>query len=453
MISLAQKQVEPIYRLSYDDLPEEVVAKVKDLIAHCLGSACVGVEETWTRAALETQKEMCAAGSSSLWFTSYKSSAMAAAYVNGVASQSSGQEDVHRESAAHGGIVIIPAAVSLADAVGADGRTLITALVAGYEFLCRIGRGGSDPEITRRGFRPTTVFGVFATCVAAGMLLKLTEEQMVSAIGIAGNYCCGVNEWAKAGTDDIFIQNGLCASAGILAAELAKHGLRGSPYIFEGSDGASGVCSAFGFAPSYLKQVKPFSGDFSVLDVVCKSSPSCLFTQTTARVAELAVKDGIRSGDITSGIIWTATKAKDYGYCNNPGPFLGLIQARNSHQYVAASAIIKGAISNACFTDYRNPEIAELARRLTVQSGPEQDAVYPEYQSGILELHLKNGQVKRYELPDARWLTEDEIWSLFESNLATRLPYEQIRKIRRSLEDLENLENVKDFTELLCWQS
>ena len=113
---------------------------------------------------------------------------MAAAYANGVAAQSSGQEDVHRESAAHGGIIVIPAALSLAGALESSGKELITAVVAGYEFLCRIGKGGSDPEITRRGFRPSTVFGIFGACVAASKLLGLSAEQMIAAIGCSGEF-------------------------------------------------------------------------------------------------------------------------------------------------------------------------------------------------------------------------------------------------------------------------
>ena len=118
----------------------------------------------------------------------------------------------------------------------------------------------------------------------------------------------------------------LARRRGILSAATAKNGLPGSEYIFEGSDGTSGICSAFGFDKHYLEESVPFRGDFSIADVVCKASPSCLFTQTTARVAKMAIEEGVKASDIKSGTIWTATKAKNYGYCNNPGPFVGLIQ-------------------------------------------------------------------------------------------------------------------------------
>ncbi len=449
MVSLARKHAEPINRIAYSDLPNEVIEKTKTLIAHCLGSACVGQNEEWTKSAKQTLKELNLSGTANVWFSSYYGNALSAAYANGVAAQSSGQEDVHRESAAHAGIVVIPAALSLAETLGSSGKDLITALVAGYEFVCRIGKGGSDPEITRRGFRPTTVFGIFGACVAASVLFRLSTEKMISAIGIAGNYCCGVNEWAKAGTDDIFIQNGLCASAGILAAATAKNGLKGSEFIFEGSDGASGICNAFGFDKRYLEQAEPFDGGFSIADVVCKASPSCLFTQTTALLAEMAIDDGVKAGDVKSGVIWTATKAKDYGYCNNPGPFEGLIQARNSHQYVAASALKYGEISNQCFTSFQNPEIAELAKRFIVKSNPEIDAVYPDRQAGILELCLYDGRVKKYSAEDARWLADNEIWELARSNMQKWVQPEDVEAITGTLRKLEKLENLQEFTKLL----
>jgi len=448
-LSLARKHAEPISKITYSSIPPEVIDKTKMLIAHCLGSACIGQDEKWTKSAQQTLLDFGIGGSANIWFSSLCGNAIAASYVNGVASQSSGQEDVHRESAAHAGIIVIPAALSLAGALKSSGEKLITAIVAGYEFICRIGRGGSDPEINRRGFRPTTVFGVFGACVAASVLFRLSTEEMISAIGIAGNYCCGVNEWSKAGTDDIFIQNGLCASSGVLAAATVKNGFRGSEYIFEGSDGKSGICNAFGIGRNYLEDSMPFKEDFQMIDVVCKVYPSCLFTQTTARLAEMAIMDGIKAKEIKSGTIWTATKAKEYGNCDNPGPFLGLLQARNSHQYVVSSALIHGEISNKSFADFQNPEIAELAIRFTLESKPEIDEVYPLRQAGEMKLVLNDGQVKKYSAKDAIWLKDTEIWQLAKRNMETRLPRNNVENIINTVDKLEKMEQVNNFTKLL----
>lgn len=450
MSGLARRHIEPISKMTYRQLPRHVVDRTKLLIAHCLGSACFGLDEVWTKAARGIRQDLGLAGTARIWFTGDKGSALMAAYINGVAAQSSGQEDVHRESAAHGGIVILPTALSLADALGSSGQDLILSLAASYELLCRLGRAGADPEITRRGFRPTTVFGVFATTLAAGILMKLDTDQLVSAVGISGNYCCGVNEWAKAGTDDIFVQNGLCATAGILSAGLAKNGLRGSEYMLEGSDGRSGVGGAFGFAPFYLEAAPVFDGSYSIADVVCKSSPSCLFTQTTARVAELAVRDGVTADQVESGIIWAPRRAKEYGYCDNPGPFKGLIQARNSHQYVAASALVYGSITNAGFMDYQNPAISRLAARLRVEVKPEYDSLFPDKQSGTLELKLLNGQIRSYYLEDSHYLTDNQVWQLYRENLSRRVLVPRIDAISDKLEKLETLSNVQEFTRLLA---
>ena len=42
MGSIARKHAEPISKITYDDLPPEVIEKTKTLLAHCLGSVCIG---------------------------------------------------------------------------------------------------------------------------------------------------------------------------------------------------------------------------------------------------------------------------------------------------------------------------------------------------------------------------------------------------------------------------
>ena len=48
-------------------------------------------------------------------------------------------DDLHRGSVTHPGCVVIPAALALAEETGADGPTLLRAILKGFEAVCRVG--------------------------------------------------------------------------------------------------------------------------------------------------------------------------------------------------------------------------------------------------------------------------------------------------------------------------
>jgi hypothetical protein len=67
------------------------------------------------------------------------SSPYLAAMANAAASHVAEQDDVHNGSVFHPATVVFPAAVAVAQAIGASGRQLLTASVAGYEVGIRVG--------------------------------------------------------------------------------------------------------------------------------------------------------------------------------------------------------------------------------------------------------------------------------------------------------------------------
>lgn len=50
-MTLAEKLVKPIYRMTYKELPAEVIEKVKLCLLHSLACAYAGIDERWSKAA------------------------------------------------------------------------------------------------------------------------------------------------------------------------------------------------------------------------------------------------------------------------------------------------------------------------------------------------------------------------------------------------------------------
>ena len=441
-MTLAEKLVTPIFNITYGPLPPVVVEKTKLCIIHSLACAYAGIDERWSKAAREMTLSLSPSGNASLWFSPNHSNMADAAFVNGVYAQSILYEDIHRESNAHPGVIIVPAAFAVAGETGASSQDVLAAIVAGYEMMARIGRGTACPEFGRRGFRPTSIIGTFGSCITAGKLLGLTLEQQLTAFSLSASFASGINQWAIEGTDDLYFQNGTAARAGIIAAQLAKRGVTAPANIIEGS---AGLCAAFGFSLEKLQAVDPGDGHFSILDVLFKPAPACALVQTTAQVALDVAKAGISPEDISSGTIFTFQLGTTYAGCDNPGPFHTILQARMSNHFNFAASLVNGRISNLNYRDYANPQVARLASALVLKEDPDYTHRFPDKQSVRAVLELKNGETKTFEREEPVYLSPQDIISKLYDHCGRDLSQEKIASIVDQAQNLEQLSSPGDL--------
>ena len=123
-----------------------------------------------------------------------------------------------------------------AKAKGLSGKDLILATIIAYEIemrLCEIGR----PGVREYGWHHATL-SAFAAPVAAGRVLNLTPDQMVSAIGIsaARTFCPGAVTAGKLTN----MKNTVDPWAGRMGAEsalLAREGFSGPEHMIDGKEG------------------------------------------------------------------------------------------------------------------------------------------------------------------------------------------------------------------------
>ncbi|HET7158201.1 MAG TPA: MmgE/PrpD family protein, partial [Burkholderiales bacterium] len=100
-----------------------------------------------------------------------------AVLANGILAHGLDFDDTSISARVHAGAACMPAALTLAAALGKSGSQMLLAYIAGMECAMRIGavaKGGFKEQ----GFYPIGVAGVFATAIIAGRLLGLTAEQL-----------------------------------------------------------------------------------------------------------------------------------------------------------------------------------------------------------------------------------------------------------------------------------
>jgi 2-methylcitrate dehydratase PrpD len=178
--------------LRYEDLPGEVVAKAKDIIADTVAACICGADMPWSRIVIDYAERTGPGGNSKILGRGTSVQAPAAALANGALAHSFELDSLTRPGAgAHPGATVLPPALAIAQQVGASGKQLIAAIVAGNEVMIRIGRATGHTN-EARGFHAPGTTGPFGAAVACGLLLGLDERQMTNALGIAGSLAGGL---------------------------------------------------------------------------------------------------------------------------------------------------------------------------------------------------------------------------------------------------------------------
>jgi aconitate decarboxylase len=231
-----------VSRLRYDDIPEDVIARIKLLILDSLGCALYGTALEWSRILRATLTELDATKACRVWGTSEKLSAPHAALVNGTLIQSFELDDVHRQGVLHVGAVTLPPLLAVTELhPGLSGRDFLRAAVAGYEIGPRVGKC-MGPQHIGQGWHSGATVGVFSAASGAAAALGLSPEQTVHALGIAGTQAAGLMA-AQFGAMVKRMHAGRSAQSGLYGALLAEQGFTGIVDVFEAPYG--GFCTTF----------------------------------------------------------------------------------------------------------------------------------------------------------------------------------------------------------------
>ena len=138
-------------------------------------------------------------GPSTVFGSAVGASVADAALINGGLMHSLEFDDTHTGSIMHGSSVVAAAALAAAEASNASGAALLGAYARGWEALARLGLAAPG-RFHSQGFQATSIAGTFAAALVAAELAGLTEDQTVSALGIALSQSSGVMEFLTNGS-------------------------------------------------------------------------------------------------------------------------------------------------------------------------------------------------------------------------------------------------------------
>ncbi|MFC0240216.1 MmgE/PrpD family protein [Rhodopseudomonas telluris] len=264
--------------LRFDDIPQDVLARAKVLTLDFLGSAIRArrdAESTPSLLAMLQALSLDADGEATVFGDAKRRTPAVAALLNGAFGHSLDFDDTHADSSLHPSAPVVPAAFAVGELVGASGRDVLTAIVAGYEVCCRLGNALDPTSHYARGFHPTATAGTYGAAAAAAKLYGLSAEQIVSAFGVSGSQAAGSLQFLVNGAWNKRYQVGAAAMNGVIAATLAKNDFLGSS---ESVEGIHGLLVGYTDTPHHDKAVADLGQVYETMKIGVKPYPSCRYT-------------------------------------------------------------------------------------------------------------------------------------------------------------------------------
>ena len=173
--------------LKFEDIPRQVLERAKVLTLDLLGSAIRARREAESTPSLLKMLEALALdgkGEATVFGDSRTWTPAVAALLNGALGHSLDFDDTHADSSLHPSAPVVPAAFAVAELVGASGRDVLTAIVAGYEVCCRLGNALDPTSHYARGFHPTATAGTYGAAAAAARIeMRQTGRAKLSIAG------------------------------------------------------------------------------------------------------------------------------------------------------------------------------------------------------------------------------------------------------------------------------
>jgi 2-methylcitrate dehydratase PrpD len=382
-----------VSQLRYEDIPSEVIGRIKLLILDSFGCALYGSALEWSRILRATLAKLDTTKACRVWGTSELLSAPHAALVNGTLIQSFELDDVHRQGVLHVGAVTLPPLLAVTELrPGLSGRDFLTSAVAGYEIGPRVGKC-MGPQHIGQGWHSGATVGVFSAVSGAAAALRLSSEQAVHALGIAGTQSSGLMA-AQYGAMVKRMHAGRAAQSGLYGALLAQAGFTGIVDIFESPYG--GFCSTFSRSNDRfnLDELSWELGRAWETMRISLKFYSCVGSNHTTldAIRNMQNKTPFGADDITSIVVHGSQVTVEHvGWPYKPQ---GLVSAQLNLPFCVATLLLEGDVFVDQFTDAAvdDQRRIELSKKVSVLHDPAITARGANYRHMVrVEVHLKNG--------------------------------------------------------------
>ncbi|WP_445502566.1 MmgE/PrpD family protein [Microvirga sp. G4-2] len=452
-ISLAARLAEKIRSFNKQQVTKKALQQAKTCFLDTVGVTLAGIPEDCTQILLRTPGVAEAPGSSLIFGTDRRTSALDAALINGTASHALDYDDFNSVFGGHHSVPLVAALLAVAEERKYSGEEVLLAYIVGVETELKLARAVHFHHYDK-GWHPTATLGTFGAAAAMSYLIGLDQQKTTMALAIAASLASGIK--ANFGTMTKPLHVGQCGRNGLLAALLAENGFDANPSVLEHHQGFLNVFNG----PGTFDAEKLFAGwaeplEIESSDVGLKQFPCCGSTHPAIMMMlNLVREEGITADDVTR--LEVLPHGRRLRHTNTPHPKTP-VEAKFSVQYVVARALLDGAVRLKDFEGeaHNEPTIRRLLQITEARPHPDMADDAAEQWGAEVIVELKDGRMlsRRVDNLVGRGgdnpMSSDELWEKFEDCASRSLPREQIAPLFERLETLESVADIGQLTRLL----
>jgi len=422
-----------------ESIPADVRHEARRAIVNFMGCALGGSVDTAVDRAIQAFAPYAGKPTASILGRSERMDPLHASLMNGISSHVYDFDDTTPKNYIHPTSPVASALFAYASANRVSGRDFMEAFILGFEAESRIGNA-VYPAHYDVGWHITGTAGVFGAAAAIGKLLKLPEQQMIWAIGLAATQAAGLREMfgsmAKA------LHPGRAAQNGYGAALLAQAGFTAGEHGLEGPRGFAAVQAA---KYDLSKITTRLGADFDLRANTYKPFPCGIVNHPTIDgCIQIHEEHGPLPQNITAVRLRVAPLVMDL--CNQRGITRGL-QGKFSVYHGAASGLVRGKAGIQEYTDdaVNDPQIRRVRELVSAVGDPS----ITEDQARI-EVELATGETLARFVEQSlgnvhRPMSDKQLEDKFRDQSVAALPAAQVERAIQLCWRIDELDDVAEL--------
>lgn len=436
---IGSRLVEFAVKTKYKDIPAETLEFTKCLTLKTVAGMLAGSVKPSGRKMAGLIKDKKSPEKLGVVGSGFKTSLWQAVLLGSYFAHASELEDDRFEGGVSWDITVIPLLLPLGEKLGLSGKALLEALVVGLEVHTR------TCLFSAQHVGQFLVPGAVGPAIGAAKALGLGIKETSAAMGLA---LSGVPlSVVNLGTDAHFFESALMALQGIMAAEMAKAGLKGNPDI---ARCLSDYLGRERVVPE--KMVEDLGKRWMLREIQIKKYPCCIILHRQIdSVIELKKKHNLPWEDVE--VVEVHASSGDT-ICDRPDP-RDENDLQFSFQHVLAVAMLNEdvGLEHITMDAVVDPVLKEARKKVKFILHPELSSEYLMAPSRVV-IKTKDGREfsreRMYPLGHPKDpLTVEQFKGLYSKFAGGILPDKDIPKTSKMILNLEKLRSIKELTKML----
>ena len=451
--SISETITEFVLNLKYEDIPPEVIDYAKLLLIDSLGCAEAAIDEPHAKQLFEAISKKDSHDEARLWGSDIMVDLDDAVIYNGSLIHGLDYDDTHALAITHPSSSVATAGLTIGEYLNKSGKDIITAMIAGYEVLLRLG-SYANGGLHDRAFHPTGCLNAFSSACIAGKLMGVEPLVLRNALGICGSQAAAILEFLNDGTDVKKIHPGWGIHSALYALDYAGYGFTGPITVFEGVQGY--FAAHIGRTEGIEEVFSDFGNRWYTSEIAFKFYPVCHWLHGFNDILfKMEEENSFGADDIETLECIIDERVSEVGYAAPDK----LRPATEYHQrfslyYTIAMAAYKGRLGpkeiNA--EHMKDQGLLDMIDRVKIKVDP--DAYVPGAFPAQLNVTLKDGRQfcgsQPYEVGNKKNPAKKEhVLRKYYDNTLDYIGKDKADKIVEDVENFETQTNVADILDNL----